>query len=216
MDIVPIKLIISFFGLWGNLLTFGEPYKPEEEHFMKTFRFLTTMGAMALFFAMTLIALRPAQANPDDFSVQSATTDATFKLSEAKGKFVAVHFLLKTECPLCLRHTHDYFNKADKLPNVVQVFLKPDSMEEIKAWFSKLPPDEVAKKPIYRDADAQLAKEFEIPDGYQFHGQTVHFPALVLLDPDGKEVFRYVGKNNGDRFSFEKLQAKIDELTKAK
>ena len=183
---------------------------------MKTFRCFTTMGATILLLAMPFIAAQPAQANPDDFTVQSATTDATFKLSEAKGKFVALHFLLKTECPFCLRHTHDYFSKADKLPNVIQVFLKPDSAEEIKAWASKQSPDEVAKNPIYRDADAQLAKDYEIPDGYKFHGQTVHYPALVLLGPDGKEVFRYVGKNNSDRFSFEKLQAKIEELNKEK
>ena len=129
---------------------------------------------------------------------------------------MALHFLLKTECPLCLRHTREYFTKADKLPNVMQVFLKPDSVEEIKSWFSKVPPEEAAKMPIYRDADAKLAKEFEIPDGYKFHGQTVHYPALILLGPDGKEVFRYIGKNNSDRFGFEKLQAKIEELTKAK
>ena len=35
---------------------------------MKTFRLFTTTGAMALLFAMTLIALRPALANPADFS----------------------------------------------------------------------------------------------------------------------------------------------------
>lgn len=166
--------------------------------------------------ALFLTLLRPTSANPEDFSVKSATTDKTFKLSEAKGKFVALHFLLKTECPFCLRHTREYFTQGEKLPNVVQVFLKPDSIEEIKAWAAKLPPEGQNNIPIYRDADARLAKEFKIPDGYKFHGQSVHYPALVLLDPEGKEVFRYVGKDNGDRFSFEKLQAKVVELTKAK
>jgi len=36
----------------------------------------------------------------------------------------------------------------------------------------------------------------------------------VLIGPDGKEVFRYVGKNNGDRLSFEALAAKVKELSK--
>ncbi|HEY0072715.1 MAG TPA: redoxin domain-containing protein [Abditibacteriaceae bacterium] len=176
---------------------------------MKT-KIFTALCALVL----SLVMLRPAPANPEDFSVPSATTDKTFKLSEAKGKFVALHFLLKTECPFCLRHTREYFTKSEKLPNVVQVFLKPDSIEEIKSWAMKLPPEEVAKNPIYRDADASLAKEFKIPDGYNFHGQSVHYPALVLLNPEGKEAFRYVGKDNGDRFSFEKLQAKVAELSK--
>lgn len=69
--------------------------------------------------------------------------------------------------------------------------------------------------PIYRDPDAGLAKQFGIPDGYAFHGQTVHFPALVLLDPEGKEVFRYVGKHNGDRLGFDALTAKLAELRAA-
>jgi len=42
----------------------------------------------------------------------------------------------------------------------------------------------------------------------------VHYPATVLLGPDGKEVFRYVGKNNSDRLSFEKLAEKVAELSK--
>jgi peroxiredoxin Q/BCP len=32
------------------------------------------------------------------------------------------------------------------------------------------------------------------------------------LDPNGKEVFRYIGKNNRDRYSFEQLESKIKEL----
>ncbi|MFZ5828847.1 MAG: peroxiredoxin family protein, partial [Planctomycetota bacterium] len=139
--------------------------------------------------------------------------DSTFSLKDAKGKFVAIHFLLKTECPLCLKHTRNYIAKASTLPNVVQVFLKPDTDEEIKAWAAKIPADELAKYPIYRDPDAKLAEEFGIPDGYEFHGQVVHYPATVVIGPDGKEVFRYVGKSNRDRLAFEKLAEKVGELS---
>ena len=59
-----------------------------------------------------------------------------------------------------------------------------------------------------------LAKKYNIPDGYFFHGQIVHYPALILLNEEGKEVFRYIGKDNSDRYSFEKLTAKIQELNK--
>ncbi len=57
-----------------------------------------------------------------------------------------------------------------------------------------------------------LATQNNIPNGYAFHGQVVHYPALILLNEEGKEVFRYIGKNNSDRYSFEKLTAKIQEL----
>lgn len=151
-------------------------------------------------------------ANPQDFTVQSATGTNVFKLSEARGKFVALHFLLKTECPYCIRHTHDYVQKSAGDARVVHVFLKPDTEAEIKAWAAKLGEGSL-QVTIYRDSDAALAKAFGIPDGYKFHGQTVHFPALVLLNGDGKEVFRYVGKSNADRLAYDKFAAKLKELT---
>jgi peroxiredoxin Q/BCP len=93
---------------------------------------------------------------------------------------------------------------------VIQVFIKPDSEQEIKAWAIKL--KSTNSLPIYQDADAKLADQFNIPNGYQFHGQIVHYPAMILLNEKGEEVFRYVGKNNSDRFSFEQLKAKIETL----
>jgi len=166
---------------------------------------------------LCLLFLLPLVANaapPDDFTVKSATDKSSFTLKEARGKFVAIHFLLKTECPYCLRHTQDYISKSGTLPNVVQVFLKPDTDNEIEGWASKIPAEMLAKAPMYSDANAKLAEAFDIPDGYKFHGQEVHFPALVLIGPDGKEVFRYVGKSNGDRLPFETLAEKVAEFSK--
>ena len=165
-----------------------------------------------LFALLVTLALSPcAFAAPADFTVLSPTDGKTFRLSEAKGRYVALHFLLKTECPFCLRHTVEFSMKAPTLAGVQHVFLKPDSESEIKSWAGKV---KLPSQPtIYRDADAKLATEFGIPDGYKFHGQTVHYPALVLLDPNGKEVFRYVGKSNTDRYSWDKFAAKIAELT---
>ena len=151
-------------------------------------------------------------AAPADFTVEAPDGGKPFKLSEAKGKYVALHFLLKTECPYCLRHTRTFAKEAATMPEVVQVFLKPDSAAEIQAWTAGLGDTAGKTITIYRDADAQLAREFAIPDGYKFHGQTVHYPALVLLDPAGQEVYRYVGKDNSDRLSFDQLQAKVAEL----
>jgi len=152
--------------------------------------------------------------NPTDFTLISATNNSQFTLSATQGNYVALHFLLKTECPVCIRHTQDYFSKAETLPDVIQVFIKPDSEKDIEDWAVKLPKDELSEFPIYRDPEANLASMFNIPDGYNFHNQIVHFPALILLDPNGKEVFRYIGKNNRDRYSFEQLESKIQELRK--
>jgi len=149
-----------------------------------------------------------------DIRLSSATDDREFVLSKEKGKFVALHFLLKTECPYCIRHTQEYFSKAKTLKNVVQVFIKPDTELEIRAWSGKLVAEDLKNFPIYRDPDAQLANQLGIPDGYKFHNQIVHYPATILFDTKGKEVYRYVGKNNSDRLSFDQLALKIQELSK--
>ena len=172
------------------------------------------LKVLAVMIALPL-STQVSRANPDDFTVRGVTSTNVFKLSAARGKFVALHFLLKTECPLCLRHTRDYAKQSAGDTNVVHVFLKPDTEEEIKQWAGKLG-EESGKLVIYRDPDAKLARDYHIPDGYKFHGQIVHFPALVLLDATGKEVFRYVGKNNSDRFTHEKFSEKMVELNKTK
>jgi peroxiredoxin Q/BCP len=136
-----------------------------------------------------------------------------FRLADAKGKYVALHFLLKTECPYCLRYTHDYAARAAELPGVVNVFIKPDAVEATAKWMENLDKRDLDALPtIYRDEDAGLAKAFGVPDGYAFHGQRVHYPALILLDPAGIEVFRYVGTANTDRLPFDRFAAKIAEL----
>lgn len=148
---------------------------------------------------------------PSNIKLQSATDNRTFNLAKEKGKFVALHFLLKTECPYCIRHTQDYFKKASSLNNVLQVFIKPDTELEIRAWSGKLAAEDLKKFPVYRDPEAKLAKQLGIPDGYKFHNQIVHYPATILIGPDGKEVYRYIGKNNSDRLSFDQLALKVQE-----
>jgi peroxiredoxin Q/BCP len=168
------------------------------------------MKIIHLAFALLLFSINIQAQNPEDFTLTSVTDKSTFNLNKSKGKFVVLHFLLKTECPYCIRHTSEYFEKSSSLPNVIQVFIKPDNEKEIKEWASKLKSTNAL--PIYQDLDATLADQFNIPNGYQFHGQVVHYPALVILNKNGDEIFRYVGKNNSDRFSFDQLKVKIEAL----
>jgi peroxiredoxin Q/BCP len=176
-------------------------------------RFNILSLALVALFASSVLPLVTFAAPPVDFTVESPADGRTFKLSEVRGKYVALHFLLKTECPFCIKHTRDYAKKSTATPDVVHILLKPDGADEIKAWSTKANRgDDFADVTIYRDPEAKLAEQFGVPGGYQFHGQTVHYPALVLLDPAGKEVFRYIGKSNSDRFSYEQFAAKLAEL----
>jgi len=165
----------------------------------------------------SLIAIVARAENPTDLTIKSPTHQTTFTLSEQRGKWIALHFLLKTECPYCIKYTRDYVRLSEKTPEVVHLFLKPDSDDEIRGWAGKLSQDDLKELPvIYRDPDARLANQFGIPDGYRFHGQTVHYPALVLLDPSGKEVFRYVGKSNSDRMTPDDFVSKLKAARGAK
>jgi peroxiredoxin Q/BCP len=115
-----------------------------------------------------------------------------------------------------MRLTRDYTVRAKELPEVQQFFLKPDSAAEILKWSAHLGGDTADLPVIHRDPVARWANHFRIPGGYKFHGQVVHYPALVLLDPDGTEVFRYVGKSNADRLPFERFSAKVKDLARAR
>lgn len=159
-----------------------------------------------------MLATKGFSQNPENFELKSATNNNKFILNEHKGKYVVLHFLLKTECPFCLRYTNEYFKNIDSLKNVVHVFIKPDEAYEIKSWAEGLPKDILNKVPIYRDLNAQLAKKFNVKFGYHFHEQIIHYPTLIIINPNGIEVFRYTGKNNSDRYSFSKLANKIQEL----
>lgn len=164
---------------------------------------------LALLFV--LLFASSAWANPEDFTVRSPDGQ-TFQLSQAKGKYVALHFLLKTECPYCLAHTRTYAARGPEVAGVVHVFLKPDSAQEIQQWAKGIEAADASPPTIYQDENGKLADAYEIPGGYEFHGQTIHYPALVLLDPAGKEVFRYVGKDNTDRYSFDRFTEKMKTL----
>lgn len=153
----------------------------------------------------------------DGLSINSPTHGTTFTVKQHHGKLIALHFLLKSECPFCLKLTHDYALLAQSTPDVLHLFIKPDNDEEIRSWAAKVQQDQLQGPPIiYRDADEKLAEAYHIPDGYQFHGQSVHYPALVLIDDTGKELFRHVGKDNSDRMAPEEFTTRLALLQSQK
>lgn len=148
-----------------------------------------------------------------DFTLQAANREASFTLSESKTPYAALHFLLKTECPICHALTRTYFENADKHPDVTHIFIKPDETEEILKW-AEFEPVDGETPVIYRDPDAKLAKKLNIPNGYRFHGEVVHYPALIIVDREGNEWFRYVGKSTRERLEFEEFEKQAERLTK--
>lgn len=60
------------------------------------------LGARIIIAAAGLLSVAAVAmaANPNDFTVKSG--EKQFRLADAKGKFVALHFLLETDCPYCM------------------------------------------------------------------------------------------------------------------
>lgn len=170
------------------------------------------MKSLLLFlFALPILLLSQGQA-PVNFNLPSGTDTSQFNSQDAKGKYIVLHFLLKTECPYCLKHTTEYLQEAPLFPDVIHLFIKPDKEYLIKEWAQKIP--QQTDVPIYRDINAALAKKLNIPFGYAFHGQTVHYPALIILNKEGVEVFRYIGEDNTDRYTFSRFAKKMRTLQK--
>ncbi|MFG0326675.1 MAG: TlpA family protein disulfide reductase [Phycisphaerales bacterium JB037] len=145
------------------------------------------------------------------FVVQQVNGTGTFSLAEARGEWVAVHFLLKTDCPICRSMTDTYATRADEVPGVRHVFLKPDAVEDTKAWIAGWRQGKDAPA-IYRDVDAEIAERYGIRDGYEFHGEVVHYPALVIIDPQGREAYRHIGDRTQDRVPFDTFKEIMAEL----
>jgi catechol 2,3-dioxygenase-like lactoylglutathione lyase family enzyme len=110
----------------------GRPYPPEAKP-DDLFHWQTTLGSPAV---QEPALLR----DPDHHAVQLVPPEVQasvpdFVLPEPDGRnFVALHFLLKTECPYCLTHTREYLRRAGEIANVRHLFLKPDEPAEFRAW----------------------------------------------------------------------------------
>ena len=182
---------------------------------------LTIAGALALSAGTLAIAGAQPAAAPASQTAPAALPipfvvgegDHRFDSATVTKGLIAVHFLLKTECPYCMKHTRDYARRSAEVAGVRHIFLKPDDAAAVDAWRTQAVGGEPAID-IYRDADAALATGFGIPDGYSFHGETVHFPATVVIDAaTGKELFRHVGTSNADRLAFDDFAKKVAAAT---
>ena len=153
----------------------------------------------------------PPSETPRQYRLFAMDGSGEVTIQELKGQYTALHFLLKTECLFCLMHTRTYALQGEMYPEVRHLFIKPDEEAAIERWTESLL-DEASGAPpglevpaIYRDPHGSVARHLRITHGYEYHGELMRFPAFVLIDPDGTEVYRYIGQNTGDRFGFERF-----------
>lgn len=157
-------------------------------------------------------------AEPPEPAAQAAETPTTFTVGDAgrrfdsataRGGYLAVHFLLNDECPYCGRLVREYTDKGPTLAGVRHIFVQHVGEAAFAETLAAAPDPST---PLYRDVGGALAERFKIDGGYAFHGMMMTYPALVLLDPAGREVFRQIGKDNADRVPFATLVEKVESL----
>ncbi len=147
-----------------------------------------------------------AYAEPPNFTVASG--DETFRLADARGRFVALHYLPKGECADCRRTIAEAVRRGPEVAGVVHVFIKPDSEDAVRMWAERLKADGVSAT-IFPDANGEVAKQLELPPAYASDDHAADEPALVLLDPKGNECFRYVDGASADRLSFDRFAREV-------
>lgn len=173
---------------------------------MKT---LATLGSITALCLLATLASSQADGGVN-FTVRDVFEEETFVLSEARGNYVSIHFLLETNCPNCARHVENYLRDASSFPLTKQIFLKGGEPPEIVEWMNgldvTLPP--ISKLLIYRDPDAKVAESFAVP----VKSGHVKYPAFILIDREGREIFRYVGISKWDYYPLESFRDRMDEL----
>jgi FKBP-type peptidyl-prolyl cis-trans isomerase len=151
-----------------------------------------------------------AQKRVQDFKARQCGGDeALFQLSAHRGTWVLLDFLLPVEDATEAAHYTAIESKSAQLlyeHNILPVFLKPNETEATAKWWGSLPTHSL---PIFRDPDGKLASALGIPKGVFLMAGPAHYPAAILIDPDGNEVWRKTGKKAADRVDLETLRAEI-------
>lgn len=180
---------------------------------MHTFSRIGLVSVMT--FAVTLAS--PLLVSADDtapammHSLSAATDSHPFMIADAKGHYLALHFLTKTDTTECTAFVREYLRAAPGVAGVMHVFIKPDEQSEVKVWSMQFKNDAAA---IFVDKDSALANDLKVPGGLAIASTTSNFPATIVFDREGRELFRHVGKSHDDHMLFTEFAARINGKTK--
>lgn len=126
--------------------------------------------------------------------------DHEFHLSDLRGRFVALHFMPHVGTPDHDAHVKEFLDQAAARAGVIHVFVSAGDAAALKDWWKPL------DRPGFtaaHDAGGRLAAELELASGSAC--------ALVVLDREGRELFRHIGATDQDHLSFAKFSARLDE-----
>jgi peroxiredoxin/YHS domain-containing protein len=162
------------------------------------------VATVATFFPF---AIAMAVTAPADFEFRAG--DDSFRLSEARGKFVAIHFLPAVDCTECLEYVNASMRLQDESAGLVQVFVIPAADESVLAFRTTVERGGATPR-VYADTDGKIAAEFGIQN---LENTSQRVPATIVIGPDGTESFRYAGAHGTDLLPVVKLYSQVDRLS---
>lgn len=169
---------------------------------------------LSFILSVALVATAMEAAKVPNFRVkQLGGQDEVFQLSQHRGSWVWLEFLLPSSSGVEKERYLVLAASAEKLfenENLLLVALKAGKKEDLEAWWKSLPQNSL---PLCRDPRGQLASALRIKKGRTDDGKPLDAPATILVDPEGGEAWRFVGKDPKDRPSVETV---LKELASAK
>ena len=164
--------------------------------------------------SITLTATIAQAAKIPNFRVkQIGGKSEVFQLSQHRGSWVLLEFLSSTRSDV---DTNRYVVLAASAEELVEkedlcpVIIVEGEKETLEAWWKALPRNNL---PLCRDPRGQLASVLRIKKERTKDGKSQGLPATILVDPEGNETWRSVGKNAQDR---PPIEAVLEELQSAK
>lgn len=132
-----------------------------------------------------------------------------FTVESARGRHLALHFYAEIGTRHCEEAVRDVLRGLPTLAGIEHVFVvtaEPGEARSFAARFGR----EAGR--FYLDSNHGLARAFLLPD---LSAVPATAPATIVLDPEGKELFRAVGAHAHDHLSFADFAERFEAKTRA-
>ena len=157
-----------------------------------------------LFFAVSpALAINQPASNA---TITAANDDHPFALKDAKGHYLALHFLPAGDTPEDAAFVREYLKAAPTAAGVVHAFIRPQT-GDAKAWASQF----ADASRVFVDHDSKLAADLGV---WKDQKESTRFATTVVLDQDGKELFRLSGTPARSHVSFGSFASRLDTATR--
>ena len=178
-------------------------------------------GLLALTLAAMLGVSGTARADNPSPSATPGQEAAAFKVGEgsavfdsasARGRVLVVHVLSGRVSQANAAYLKDLAKAASTVAGVTHVIVQNASEADFRATVATAPESLVHS--MYRDSSGAAEQLLHLEGTIDADGASVAAPAVLVLDPAGKELYRRIGKKDTDRDSATALAKKIGELTR--